>query len=122
DASRVLVLDVDVSRAHIDPADRLPFYLRLTQAIAAVPGVAQASGSMMTPVSGAFGFRLLDLPGAPSMPDRERLVAFNFTSPGWFATYGTPLRFGPRLHRPRRQERACRRARQRRLRSQVPCR
>ena len=94
DASRMLVLDVDVSRAHIDPADRLPFYLRLTQAIAAVPGVAQASGSMMTPVSGAFGFRLLDLPGAPSMPDRERLVAFNFTSPGWFATYGTPLRSG----------------------------
>jgi predicted permease len=94
DADRVLVLDVDVSRAHIDPADRLPFYLRLTQAIAAVPGVAQASGSMMTPVSGAFGFRLLDLPGAPSMPDRERLVAFNFTSPGWFATYGTPLRSG----------------------------
>jgi putative ABC transport system permease protein len=94
DAERVLVLDVDVSRTHIDPADRLPFYLRLTQAIAAVPGVAQASGSMMTPVSGAFGFRLLDAPGAPSIPDRERLVAFNFVTPGWFAAYGMPLRSG----------------------------
>jgi predicted permease len=82
DSDRVLVIDVDTARATTDPADRTAFYHRLVGAVAAVPGVAHAAGSMWTPVS------------APSTPDSERMVLSNVITPGWFATYGTPIRAG----------------------------
>jgi predicted permease len=94
DANRVLVMTVDVSRAPIDAADRMPLYLLLTQAIARVPGVAHAGASLLTPVSGFESNRFVDVSGAPALPDNERIVPVNFVTPGWFALYGTPLRSG----------------------------
>ena len=94
DANRVLVMTVDVSRARIDAADRMPLYLQLTQAVAHVPGVAQAGASLLTPVSGFESNRFVDVAGAPALPDKERIVPVNFVTPGWFAVYGTPLRSG----------------------------
>src|SRR5207248_908019 len=82
------------TRAHIDPSTRVPFYHRLADAVAAVPGVAHAAGSLITPVSGAGLLNLIDVPGAPPMPERERNAAINFITPGWFTTYGTPIRAG----------------------------
>ena len=82
DSDRVLVVEVDTARAAIDPAQRTSFHHRLVAAAAAVPGVTHASGSMWTPVS------------APSTPDAERMVLSNVITPGWFATYGTPIRAG----------------------------
>ena len=40
DSDRVLVVNVNATRAHIDPSTRVPFYHRLADAVAAVPGVA----------------------------------------------------------------------------------
>ncbi|MBI3402302.1 MAG: ABC transporter permease [Acidobacteria bacterium] len=94
DAGRVLVLNVDVTRAHIEPANRLAFYLRLPRAVATVPGVAFTGGSLMTPVSGSGSNRFVDVPGAPSLPQMERLVVVNFVTPGWFAVYGIAVRAG----------------------------
>jgi putative ABC transport system permease protein len=82
DSDRVLVINVDTARATTDPADRTALYHRLVGAVAAVPGVAHAAGSMWTPVS------------APSTPDPKRMVLSNVITPGWFATYGTPIRTG----------------------------
>ena len=82
DSDRVLVVEVDTARAAIDPAQRTSFHDRLVAAVAAVPGVTHASGSMWTPVS------------APSTPDAGRMVLSNVVTPGWFATYGTPIRGG----------------------------
>ena len=87
-------MTVDVSRARIDAADRMPLYLQLTQAVAHVPGVAQAGASLLTPVSGFESNRFVDVAGAPALPDKERIVPVNFVTPGWFAVYGTPLRSG----------------------------
>ena len=53
DTDRVLIVNVDVSRAPIDPANRIPFFHQLVAAVAAVPGVARAGGSMATPVGGS---------------------------------------------------------------------
>jgi predicted permease len=94
DAGRVLVLNVDVTRAHIDPANRLAFYLQLPHAIATVPGVAFAGGSLMTPISGSLSNRFVDVSGAPSVPQLERLVVVNFVTSGWFEVYGIPVRAG----------------------------
>jgi putative ABC transport system permease protein len=52
DRDRVLVVNVSATRAHIDPANRIPFYYQLVGAVAAVPGVASAGGSVISPVSG----------------------------------------------------------------------
>ncbi len=53
DSDRVLMVNVDVTRAPIDPANRIPFFHQLVAAVAAVPGVARAGGSMATPVGGS---------------------------------------------------------------------
>src|SRR5204863_9237822 len=57
----------------------------------AAPGVAAAAGSMSTPVSAGLPSSV-DVSGAP--PASERLTLVNAVTPGWFATYGTPIRAG----------------------------
>ena len=83
DPDRVLVVNVDTRGARTDPRDRVRLYQRIVDAAGGVPGVAQAGGSIWTPVDG--GMR---------MGDSESRVAFNFVTPGWFAAYGTGVRIG----------------------------
>jgi putative ABC transport system permease protein len=93
DSDRVLVINVDTARATTDPADRTAFYHRLVGAVAAVPGVAHAAGSMSTPVSSGLP-SAVTVSAAPSMPASERMVLSTVITPEWFATYGTPIRAG----------------------------
>jgi predicted permease len=92
DSQRVLVANVDTSRVPMDPAGRILFYDRLAGAVAALPGVERAAASAWTPMSGGGGLFSVEVPGYPQTADR-RVIA-NFITPGWFATYGTPLREG----------------------------
>ena len=66
-------------------------YRRLTEAAAAVPGVAHAAASVVTPVSGSTWNTSVTVPGAPDLPDNQRNSLFNYVTPGWFATYGTRI-------------------------------
>ena len=107
DSERVLIVNVDVSRAPIDPANRIPFFHQLVAAVAAVPGVARAGGSMATPVGGSSLLGFIDLPGAPpAQPEpgpvpfwNSRMTMLNQITPGWLATYGTAVRCRPRYRR-----------------------
>jgi putative ABC transport system permease protein len=102
DTDRVLIVNVDVTRAPIDPANRVPFFHQLVAAVAAVPGVARAGGSMATPVSGGGMLGFIDLPGAPPpQPEpgpvpfwNSRSIMRNEITPGWLATYGTAVLAG----------------------------
>jgi len=102
DTDRVLIVNVDVARARVDPANRVPFFHQLAAAVAAVPGVASAAGSMATPVTGGGMLSFIDLPGAPPpQPERgpvpfwnSRGVMTNEITPGWLATYGTAVLAG----------------------------
>jgi predicted permease len=94
DRDRVLLVNVDATRAVVDPADRLSFYRRLVLAVEAVPGVAKAAASEITPVSGRMWNFPADVPGGSVVPDRERRVRGNKVTPGWFATYGTVIHAG----------------------------
>jgi putative ABC transport system permease protein len=106
DSDRVLIVNVDVSRAPIDPANRIPFFHQLVAAVAAVPGVARAGGSMNTPVGGSASLAFLDLPGAPpAQPEpgpapfwNSRMALLTEITPGWLATYGTAIRAGRDIH------------------------
>ncbi|MBZ5560759.1 MAG: FtsX-like permease family protein, partial [Acidobacteriia bacterium] len=94
DQDRVLIVDVGVARAPIAPGARTAFFGRLADALAALPGVASAGGSLVTPMSGGYGLRQAIVDGAPAMTDSDRIVAVNYVTPGWFAAYGIPIRSG----------------------------
>ncbi len=101
DSDRVLTVNVDVSRAAIDPGNRTPFYHQLVAAVAAVPGVARASGSMNTPINGGAGLAFLDVPGSAPQPEagpvpfwNSHMALLNQITPEWLATYGTAVLAG----------------------------
>jgi putative ABC transport system permease protein len=85
DADRVLIVNVDTSRAHSDSATRDAYYQRLVDAVGAVPGVQRAAGSRITPLSGGAKSPLNAEPGR---------VIQHVVTPDWFAVYGTTLRAG----------------------------
>jgi putative ABC transport system permease protein len=93
DRDRVLVVTVDASRAHAEPAARLPFYHRLVAAVASVPGVEHAAGSTSTPVSAGLP-RGVKVPGTSPTSGSESLALWTEVTPRWFATYGTTIRDG----------------------------
>jgi putative ABC transport system permease protein len=94
DSERVVVVNVNAARARVDPANRIPFYYRLVDTLAALPGIAAAGGSVLSPVSGGGLQNFVDVDGAPEMAEHDRLSLVNFVTPGWFTAYGTPVRAG----------------------------
>ena len=72
-----------------DPRTRLALFERIREAAAAVPGVAGAGLSLITPVSGSGWNGPIELPDRPDVPTRERMSFYNSATPGWFATMGT---------------------------------
>ena len=94
DRDAVLVVDVDTSRVAATPEARLALFERVREAAAAVPGVAGAGLSLITPVSGAGWNGPVELAGRADVPARNRLTFFNSVTPGWFDTYGTALLAG----------------------------
>jgi putative ABC transport system permease protein len=101
DAGRVLVVNVNATRSHVDGDDLVARYQRLVAAVAAVPGVANAAGSGLIPLSGIVGVDSVNLPGETpvfqlfdrGVPNPRTANVHNVT-PGWLAVYGTPLDAG----------------------------
>ena len=88
---QVLVVNVNVMRSRVDPAERPDLFYKLTEAVSAVPGVTRAAASVVTPVSGMTWNNRVSVSGMPEMPERDRQSLVNMVTPGWFATYGTRL-------------------------------
>jgi putative ABC transport system permease protein len=101
DRDRVLLVNVDLARTHVGINDRVPLVEQLVRRVAAIPGVQDAGASMVAPVAGFGVVDVVHLPGVPLSaqamidgklgPDRTFL---NFVTPGWFSTYGIPIRAG----------------------------
>ncbi len=94
DRDPVLLVRMDTMRTSTTPDQRATFFERATQAVTALPGVAGAGVSIISPVSGAGWNHLLDIPERAHLSKRERMTFINAVTPGWFATYGTTLRAG----------------------------
>jgi predicted permease len=93
DRRGVLVASVSAQRLQTNPADRPALFERLRAAAASTPGVASASLSVVTPVSGStwqFGIERID-DVTLGRDFRARGVHVNVISPDWFATYGTRM-------------------------------
>jgi predicted permease len=92
DSDRVLVVQVNAARSQTQPATRLALYERLVESVAGLPGVERAAASRITPVSvTSMDASIVDEPGDPESPFQDRLVPTNHVTPGWFATYDSPL-------------------------------
>ena len=91
DRDRVLLVTINAQRTEIPPADRLATFERIRQRVLAVPGVASAAVSLVTPVSGSTWDNRVDVSGSVDLPERERQSNFNAITPGWLTTFGTPL-------------------------------
>jgi putative ABC transport system permease protein len=89
----VLVVTVNTGRLSAEPTARMQLYERIREAVEAVPGVTQAAGSIWTPVGTGGGGVLTDARGRRA-DVFGRQVAFNFVTPGWFATYRTAIHLG----------------------------
>ncbi|MEQ1693254.1 MAG: ABC transporter permease, partial [Gemmatimonas sp.] len=88
---RALVVNVNAQRAAVTPADRYALFERVRAAALAVPGVTHAAIAVITPSSGMQWNNDLEFPERPDLPEDQRIVNFNYLSPGWFETMGTRL-------------------------------
>jgi len=91
DQDRVLVVNIGAQRATVAPTERVPVFERIAAAARTLPGVADAAVSVMTPVSNNTWNNRLQVSGAVELSDRQRSAYVNYVTPGWFATYGTPI-------------------------------
>ena len=93
DRDRVVVVTVDAPT--VSATERSRLFGRLVRAVAAVPGVAAAGGSMNPPIVGSLrGDLVVSTPGTRAPPDAERIQQMNTITPGWMAAYGTGIRAG----------------------------
>lgn len=93
DPGGMLVVTVNTPRSPGPQTAVLSLSERLADAFSAVPGVTHAAASIWTPVGSGGGGLLTDARGRRADLGRGTL-AFNFVTPGWFATYGTAFRSG----------------------------
>lgn len=94
DSDRLLLVTANAGRASVAPAERSTLYDRLVDAAGAVPGVAITAASTSTPVSGTDMSLRVDVTDEARSPDVEVRAKYTFVTPGWFATYGVPIRTG----------------------------
>jgi putative ABC transport system permease protein len=89
----ILMVQVSAMRAHITIHDRLHTWAQVHERVQAVPGVAAAAVSFMTPFStGYWSTNVVVSDTTP--PAGDRRAGFNAVTPGWFTTYGIPLLAG----------------------------
>jgi predicted permease len=112
DSGRVLLAEIDARRADIAPAARLAAYERIHERVLQLPGVERAAVSITAPL-GVMWSRRIDVSGsalrgsdAPDVgpegvgftdspiPENVPLAMFNGITPGWMATFGTPVLAG----------------------------
>ena len=90
------ILAITLTAPTVAAADRNPFYHRLVQAAAAVPGVAHAGGAILPPplYPPMQDQLFVSVPGTELQSETERISRSNFITPGWLAALGTSLRSG----------------------------
>jgi predicted permease len=95
DARNVLLMKVDLNSAKVPVTQQPAIREEILARLQSLPGVMSVSQSLNTPISGVVFSVPIDPhlpPNAVTAPDAH--LAFNFVSPRFFATVGTPLLAG----------------------------
>jgi predicted permease len=98
DRDHVLLVSVNTLRTQTQPEDRQGLYDRVHRAVAAMPGIARATVSLVSPVGGMTWISRIQVSGGVDLSERQRLANFNAITPGWLNTYGTGLKAGRDLN------------------------
>ena len=91
DRDPVLLVRLDVSQKSAEPSQRLALYEQITTTVRAMPGVAHAAISEVTPVSGTITDVYVEAENGPQLAPPQNISYRNVITPDWFATYGTRL-------------------------------
>jgi len=94
DPDPLMIVSANARRSSAEGQGRTALYERLRAAAAATPGVRQAALLTITPLTGSEWDTLIENPPGMSLPESERDVWVNEVSPGFFATFGTPMLAG----------------------------
>jgi len=94
DSRSLVTASIDVKQSPVSEAGRTDLYEQLRAAAASAPGVARASASMITPVSGSGWNTLVEKPTFDGLTRQQRLSWVNAISPEFFDTYGMHIRAG----------------------------
>ena len=89
DREAVLVTQLDLRTTSVAPSARNSFYGSIADEIAALPGVARAAVSDITPVSGSLVDTYIEVENGPPVTEVKNVAFQNVMTSGWFATYGT---------------------------------
>jgi len=93
DARSLLFVGIDAARSSTPPGARLELLSRIRDSVGVLPGVADASLSMMTPLAGGVDWLMANPPGL-SLPESSRASYINAVGPEWFQTYGMRVQSG----------------------------
>ena len=91
DRTKVLLVSMDVHNAGIPAGARVSFYSQVLERLKSLPGVASASQTAFTPISGMEWNQNIELEGYEPPAGEMPLVWFNWVTPDYFATLRTPL-------------------------------
>ena len=94
DSHFVLLARFDASRTGVLPTGRGALYDRVLAAARALPGISHTAMSEVTPVSGLILDVAIEIENGPRLTTAGVAPYKNAVSPGWFATYRTPLLAG----------------------------
>lgn len=94
DADRVLVVNVNTTHSHVEPAKRWPLFSQMMRDIAQMPGVAAVGGSTLTPAGGVSVVNFVARMGDAAIIDSAHAAATNTITPGWLSVYGFHLTAG----------------------------
>lgn len=89
--SQLLLFSVDAMSAGRKREELAPFYRRVADRFAALPGVQSLTFSQMPVLSGSSWTSNAVLQGKPETPGKPDYVVMNGVDPAFFATYGMPL-------------------------------
>jgi putative ABC transport system permease protein len=73
------------------PAEGLAYFKRVTEGIAALPGVEAAGAVNRLPLSGALGTGPMSVEGDPKPPAKTPIVDWRFATPDYFRAMGIPM-------------------------------
>ena len=90
----LVIVDASARRSRVAKPERAALFERLRAAAEGVPGVRSAALQTITPLTNSSWDTIIQNPEGLSLPERERDVHVNEVSPGFFATWGTPILAG----------------------------
>jgi putative ABC transport system permease protein len=90
----VLLVDADMLQANVPRDGRTRVTSEIVERLRALPGVADASSSVMTPIGRGQWDHTVDPEGYTAKSQDDTLIYFNRVSPGYFETLRTPILVG----------------------------